>query len=113
MSTTCGYSGCRVDRVLRVDPASSIQRVQMTAFGATSLFTVAPAKVGNPPFSDSRSSSEQRPGWAAKTASSTGLRGKPDYHVESGLVRRPERQYRCRQHHFIPHKVDDRRARSN
>jgi hypothetical protein len=40
---------CWVDRVLRVDPASSIERMQMTAFGATSLFTVAPAKVGNPP----------------------------------------------------------------
>jgi len=35
--------------VLRVDPASSIERMHMTAFGATSLFTVAPAKVGNPP----------------------------------------------------------------
>jgi hypothetical protein len=63
MSTTCGYSGCRVDRVLRVDPASSIQRVQMTAFGATSLFTVAPSKVGKPPIRDRLSREEERPEW--------------------------------------------------
>jgi hypothetical protein len=54
----------------------------MPASGATSSFAARPTNDGVHSIT-LLGLSEQRPDWAAKTPSSTGLRGKPDYHVEN------------------------------